>query len=378
VTSSDAEVLQNFYHEAGVFPVLLDLKATLDELADFSNLWFRELYLELAQSVQIPAEISLPWLLVEHCLDSTNSRIEPVLAIMDSYNDAGNCSLYELQQQHLYDEVEAEGKLCFDHFVFLLAERVYMHYKTLAAKHSCREWNRHTIQQDASLPTKKTSATKPDPTLSTLSNALDGEDEDSKYDLVFKQRYVSIFGRSYNLSFQLGQRVDALLGKDLEGWFTKFEASDATCYVAMLDMMKVLKRTHASLSALGLDGLDDLLGETNDETVECLLGHTLPADSASRSRIHEQISQIILTDLCQHFSLKLDERRFFRMQLHDALTMTVGDQFAHEECLRKARKHRLSRGSIFRAKIGNSTAIRAAKCGALEKAITGTHRAFFG
>ncbi|KAG6617743.1 Component of scar regulatory complex [Phytophthora cinnamomi] len=68
--SSDAESLQEFYHKAGAFPVLLNLSTTLDELADFSCLWFREQYLELAKSVQIPAEISLPWLLIEHSLDA--------------------------------------------------------------------------------------------------------------------------------------------------------------------------------------------------------------------------------------------------------------------------------------------------------------------
>ncbi|KAE9241829.1 hypothetical protein PF002_g9064 [Phytophthora fragariae] len=96
------------------------------------------------------------------------------------------------------------------------------------------------------------------------------------------------------------------------------------------------------------------------------------------SRVHEQISQTIRTDLCQHFSLKFDNWLFTRMPLHEALMLTVGDQFAHEECLRKAKQHRLSRGSIFRTKLGNSAAVKAAKYGALEKTITGTHRTFFG
>ncbi|KAG2776481.1 hypothetical protein Pcac1_g13127 [Phytophthora cactorum] len=364
--SSDTDILQEFYRKAGAFHVLLDLSATLAELGDFSGLWFRELYVELVKSAQIPAEISLPWLLIEHCLDCTTLLVEPVLAILDAYNDAGNCSLYELQQQHLYDETEAEGKLCFDHFVFLLAERVYLHYKTLAARNTCRERIHHARLQGNDLPIKHSSSARHIPTLAKI---LDTEDEDSKYESILTQRYVSIFGRSYDLTFQLGQRVDALLSKDLESWFTKFEASDATCYVALLDMLKVLKVTHASLAVLGLDEFDDVLGETNDETLGCLVEHST---SAILSRVHDQIFQTILTDLCQHFSLKFDERRFIRMQLHEALTMTVGDQFAHEECLRKAKKHG------FRTRTGQSTAVKAATYVTLEKVITGTHRAFFG
>ncbi|OWZ11201.1 Cytoplasmic FMR1-interacting protein 1 [Phytophthora megakarya] len=373
--SSDAETLLEFYHKAGVFPVVLDLSATLDELADFSNLWFRELYLELAKSVQIPAEISVPWLLVEQCLNSSSSHIEPVVAILDVYNDAGNCSLYALQQQHLYDEAEAEGKLCFDHFTYLLAERIYLHYKTLAATGIWREWTR---PQENSVNIKRASVTKMNSTVSVPSMTLKDEDGDSKYVSVLTQRHIGIFGQNYDLTIQLGQRVDALLGRDLESWFTKFEASDATCYVALLDMLMVLKRTHASLLALGLDDFDDILDEANDKAVECLLGNASSSESSIRTRVHDQISQTVLTDLCQHFSLKFDARRFIRMQLHEALTMNVGDQFAHEECLRKVKQPQLSKESIFRSKIDCSVSVKAAEYGALEKVITGTHRAFFG
>ncbi|GMF18010.1 unnamed protein product [Phytophthora lilii] len=347
---------------------MLDLSATLSELADFSSLWFRELYLELAHSVQIPVEISLPWLLIEHCLDGATSRVEPVLSILDVYNDAANCSLLGLQKQCLYDETEAEGKLCFDHFIFLLAERVYLHYKSLAAREACRDWSHHCVTHNAGMSIKSV-IFKQNPALSPLSEALDDEDEGSKYETIFTQRHVSILGQGYDLALLLGQRIDALLCKDLEGWFTKFEASDATCYVAMLDVLKILKTTYSSLSALGLDECDDVIRETNDETLDCLLGHLISIDGSTRSRVHDQISQTVLTDLCQHFCVKFDDRRFIRMQLHDALTMTVGDQFAHEECLRKAKQYRLSRASIFRGKVGNSIAVEAAKYGVLEKAI---------
>ncbi|ETK75737.1 hypothetical protein F441_18040 [Phytophthora nicotianae CJ01A1] len=367
--SSDIEILQEFYRKSGAFNVLLDLSTTLSELGNFSNLWLRELYVELVKSAQIPAEISLPWLLIEHCLDDNTTLVEPVLAVLDAYNDAGNCSLFELQQQHLYDEAEAEGKLCFDHFVYLLAERVYLHYKTLAARNMCRDGIHRACKQSTDVAVKKNTSTRQNSTISTLSKVFDTGDADSKYESILTQRYVSIFGRSYDLTFQLGQRVDALLSKDLESWFTKFEASDATCYVALLDILKVLRTAHASLSVLELDEFDDVIAEANDETLGCFLENP---KFAIRSRIHEQISQTILTDLCQHFSLQFCDRRLIRMHLHDALTMTVGDQFAHEECLRKAKKQ-----GILRPKIGQLAAIKN-NYGALEKVITGSHRAFFG
>ncbi|RLN96811.1 hypothetical protein BBJ28_00014482 [Nothophytophthora sp. Chile5] len=303
--SSDIDSLQLFYREAGAFPALLDLSATLSELGDFSSVWFRELYLELAKSVQIPTELSLPWLLIEHCLDrgcSSIAQMEPVLSILDIYNDAANCSLYDLRQQWLYDEVESEGKLCFDHFVFLLAERVYLHYKLTATRDAVRRLEFCNGVSDSSRSNTISMAAKlisfplsPDKSAHTTS-------DDAKYVHIFTQKQVNIFGRTYNLRFHLGQRINALLRKDVEAWVTKLETSDATCYVAVLDLLMILKKTHASLSDLVLDEFDDLVGEANDEMVECLSKSSEPHIDALLELLPER-ALLEVADDCIEFAV---------------------------------------------------------------------------
>ncbi|RLN89407.1 hypothetical protein BBJ28_00003951 [Nothophytophthora sp. Chile5] len=337
--SSDIDSLQLFYREAGAFPALLDLSATLSELGDFSSVWFRELYLELAKSVQIPTEISLPWLLIEHCLDrgcSSIAQIEPVLSILDIYNDAANCSLYDLRQQWLYDEVESEGKLCFDHFVFLLAERVYLHYKLTATRDAvrrlgfCNGLAGSSRSNTISMAAKLTSCSlSPDQSAHTTSG-------DAKYVHILTQKQVNIFGRTYNLRFHLGQRINALLRKDVEAWVTKLETSDVTCYVAVLNLLLILKKTHASLSDLVLDEFDDLVREANDEMVECLSRSSEPHIDALLELLPERALLEVADDCIEFAVVKVrlvpTERslQIFQCALSRIAAMLHSSGIAHE------------------------------------------------
>lgn len=58
---------------------------------------------------QFPVECSLPWMLVEHIMDSSDiGLLESILLPFDIYNDAADQALRVLKQRFLYDEIEAE------------------------------------------------------------------------------------------------------------------------------------------------------------------------------------------------------------------------------------------------------------------------------
>lgn len=59
--------------------------------------------------------------------------VESTLHLLDIYNDAAQRSLYVLDQQFLYDEIEAELNLVFDQFTYQTAEDVYAYFKNYAA-----------------------------------------------------------------------------------------------------------------------------------------------------------------------------------------------------------------------------------------------------
>ena len=70
-------------------------------------LWIeRNLYIV---RVQFPIECSLPWMLVDHVIESQNAGLlESVLMPFDIYNDSAQQALVVLKQRFLYDEIEAE------------------------------------------------------------------------------------------------------------------------------------------------------------------------------------------------------------------------------------------------------------------------------
>lgn len=58
---------------------------------------------------QFPIECSLPWMLVEHVIESNEAGLlESILMPFDIYNDAADYALRSLKQRFLYDEIEAE------------------------------------------------------------------------------------------------------------------------------------------------------------------------------------------------------------------------------------------------------------------------------
>ncbi|PHT83701.1 Protein PIR [Capsicum annuum] len=131
---NDLKQLETFFYKLGFFLHVLDYTATLGTLTDLGFLWFREFYLESSRVIQFPVECSLPWMLVDHVIESpVIGLLESALMSFDIYNDAAQQALVILKQRFLYDEIEAEVDNCFDIFVLKLCETIFTYYKSWAA-----------------------------------------------------------------------------------------------------------------------------------------------------------------------------------------------------------------------------------------------------
>ncbi|KAK6915293.1 Cytoplasmic FMR1-interacting [Dillenia turbinata] len=142
VPANDLKQLEIFFYKLGFFLHILDYSVTIATLTDLGFLWFREFYLESSRVIQFPIECSLPWMLVDHVLESQNAGLlESVLMPFDIYNDSAQQALVVLKQRFLYDEIEAENDIegdskvdhCFDIFVSKLCETIFTYYKSWAA-----------------------------------------------------------------------------------------------------------------------------------------------------------------------------------------------------------------------------------------------------
>jgi len=163
--------------------------------------------------------------------------IENVFYSLDVYNDAAYRALYVLNQQFLYDEIEAETNLVFDQFVFLLSEEVFAHYKNLAAYMKLDKEFKDKLEINGILKLKINKR---------------------RYEIPISQRRVQLLGRSVDLNFLIGQHVNNMFLRDIDYAFKRFESHDLTGLMEYSLLIGVIRETHVLLSELLVTSLTTL------------------------------------------------------------------------------------------------------------------------
>uniref|UniRef100_A0A8C9P712 Cytoplasmic FMR1-interacting protein n=1 Tax=Spermophilus dauricus TaxID=99837 RepID=A0A8C9P712_SPEDA len=239
-------VVNAFLRQSYTYPPLLTFGETLQQCCDLSQLWFREFFLELTMGrrIQFPIEMSMPWILTDHILETKEaSMMEYVLYSLDLYNDSAHYALTRFNKQFLYDEIEAEVNLCFDQFVYKLADQIFAYYKVMAG----------SLLLDKRLRSecKNQGATIHLP-------------PSNRYETLLKQRHVQLLGRSVDLNRLITQRVSAGMYKSLELAIGRFESEDLTSIVELDGLLEINRMTHKLLSRyLTLDSFDAMFREAN-------------------------------------------------------------------------------------------------------------------
>ncbi|KAM3934209.1 cytoplasmic FMR1-interacting protein 1 isoform 3-T3 [Leptodactylus fuscus] len=238
--------IEKFHRESFFYTHLLNFSETLQQCCDLSQLWFREFFLELTMGrrIQFPIEMSMPWILTDHILETKEaSMMEYVLYSLDLYNDSAHYALTKFKKQFLYDEIEAEVNLCFDQFVYKLADQIFAHYKVVAGSLLLEKRLR------ADCKNQGVNITQPN---------------SNRYDTLLKQRHVQLLGRSIDLNRLITQRITAAMYKSLELAIGRFESEDLTSIVELEGLLEVNRMTHKLLSKyLTLDSFDAMFREAN-------------------------------------------------------------------------------------------------------------------
>ncbi|TMS17685.1 Cytoplasmic FMR1-interacting protein 2 [Larimichthys crocea] len=212
--------IEDFHKHSFFFTHLLNFSEALQQCCDLSQLWFREFFLELTMGrrIQFPIEMSMPWILTDHILETKEpSMMEYVLYPLDLYNDSGYYALTKFKKQFLYDEIEAEVNLCFDQFVYKLADQIFAYYKAMAG--SCS-------------------------------------------------------GRSIDLNRLITQRISAAMYKSLDHAISRFESEDLTSIVELEWLLEINRLTHRLLSKhMTLDSFDAMFREANHNPLNIAYSH---------------------------------------------------------------------------------------------------------
>ncbi|XP_058000412.1 protein PIR isoform X2 [Hevea brasiliensis] len=278
---NDLKQLETFFYKLSFFLHILDYSATIATLTDLGFLWFREFYLESSRVIQFPIKCSLPWMLVDHVLESQNAGlIESVLMPFDIYNDSAQQALVMLRQRFLYDEIEAEVDHCFDLFVSKLSETIFTYYKSWAA----------SALLDPSF-------------LFALDNGEKYSVQPMRFTALFKMTRVKLLGRTIDLRSLIAERMNKVFRDNLEFLFDRFESQDLCAVVELDKLLDILKHTHELLSKdISIDSFGLMLNEMQENI-------SLVSFS---SRLASQIWSEMQNDFLPNFVLCNTTQRFVR------------------------------------------------------------------
>ncbi|XWS42621.1 hypothetical protein CRYUN_Cryun16bG0029500 [Craigia yunnanensis] len=278
---NDLKQLETFFYKLSFFLHILDYSATIASLIDLGFLWFREFYLESSRVIQFPIECSLPWMLVDHVLESQSTGLlESVLMPFDIYNDSAQHALVVLKQRFLYDEIEAEVDHCFDIFVSKLCEAIFTYYKSWSASELL------------------------DPSfLFALDNGEKYSIQPMRFTSLLKLTRVKLLGRTIDLRSLIAERMNKVFRENLEFLFDRFESQDLCAIVELEKLLDILKHSHELLSKdLSIDSFSLMLNEMQENI-------SLVSFS---SRLASQIWSEMQSDFLPNFILCNTTQRFIR------------------------------------------------------------------
>lgn len=278
---NELKQLESFFYKLSFFLHILDYTVTVSTLTDLGFLWFREFYLESSRVIQFPIECSLPWMLVDHVLESQNAGLlESVLMPFDIYNDSAQQALVVLKQRFLYDEIEAEVDHCFDIFVSRLCETIFTYYKSWAASELL------------------------DPSfLFALDNGEKYSVQPMRFSALFKMTRVKLLGRTIDLRSLIAERMNKVFRENLEFLFDRFESQDLCAIVELEKLLDILKHAHELLSKdISIDSFSLILNEMQENI-------SLVSFS---SRLASQIWSEMQSDFLPNFLLCNTTQRFIR------------------------------------------------------------------
>eukprot|EP00079_Xenopus_tropicalis_P033634 XP_017947405.1 PREDICTED: cytoplasmic FMR1-interacting protein 2 isoform X2 [Xenopus tropicalis] len=240
------QAIEEFHKQSFFFTHLLNFSEALQQCCDLSQLWFREFFLELTMGrrIQFPIEMSMPWILTDHILETKEpSMMEYVLYPLDLYNDSAYYALTKFKKQFLYDEIEAEVNLCFDQFVYKLSDQIFAYYKAMSGS--------VLLDKRFRAECKNYGVIIPYP-------------PSNRYETLLKQRHVQLLGRSIDLNRLITQRISAAMYKSLDQAISRFESEDLTSIVELEWLLDINRLTHRLLSKhLTLDSFDAMFREAN-------------------------------------------------------------------------------------------------------------------
>ncbi|KAG6466977.1 hypothetical protein ZIOFF_075218 [Zingiber officinale] len=296
--------------------------------------------------LMFPIECSLPWMLVEHVIESQDAGLfQSILMPFDIYNDSAQHALAVLKQRFLYDEIEAEGLL-----VRGQSNVIKRHSSTSLGGPGKGEWSPSSslagklglVQHQSSEVVEllctvnyievdmmqarvdlcfdqlvyklheiifsyyksfAASALLDQSFVTVCDDADKYSTKPMRFNEILNLRRIKALGRTINLRSLITQRMNRLFRENIDFLFDRFESQDLCAVVELQKLLDVLKLTHQLLSeVLELDSFTMMLNEMQE---------SLSLVSFS-SRLSSQIWAEMQNDFLPNYILCNTTQRFIR------------------------------------------------------------------
>ena len=298
-----------FLENSAYWSTILQFDQILNHLADQSDLYFKEVQLDLNNTINFPIRSSLPYVLSEFALHNfMNPELTDMLFYpIGIYDDAARVAEQVLQSRFLLDEIRAESNMCMTTLTMLVTDFTYDSFRTFTAL----RW----------LP-----SSFPNP---TQKNEIKSLPQSRAYRLsaLLKLDNLYLHYTQIDIRSLLSNQLELAITSDLEGLSSIASNTGVSAMIAIDKGVEIVRETHRRLveEGLTLPSFDVLL--------RTAFGSAVP--NASVSKFATNIVRSITKKLPHHTYLRTNPLRLCSIK-SKTLSKTIFGQSSISKVLQAA------------------------------------------
>lgn len=265
----------DFINESKYFTDVLNFDAILNEITDQSFLYFKEVQLDLNQTVSFPIRASLPFILCEYALDNYSSPeiTELIFYPLGIYNDAMNIASNKLRCSYIADEIKAEASMCLMTLKTLIADFTFGAFQTYTALRFLPPNAYQELKQ-------KFLDHWPDSRAYRMRNTL-------------QQNSFYLLGKQIDLRSLIIGPIDNDIRRSIAGFYNAASKMGPICLPSARFGLYVLRETHRQLKSNGFQLL------SFDELIREAIGDCSP--NSFSSKVIDDFCNSTVTSVTSHY-----------------------------------------------------------------------------
>ncbi|KAH0791889.1 cytoplasmic FMR1-interacting protein 1 [Histomonas meleagridis] len=251
------DMLQTFLNNSLYWCDLMQFGQLIDLLSDQSDLFFKEVQLDLNKVITFPVRSSLPYVLCEYAL--TNYMVpeltEMIFYPIGIYDDAAHRAQQQIKSKFLLDEIKAEADICMHTLTLLISDFTFTAFKSYASIRFLPDEFAKKIKNDSQLQWPESRAYR-------LTNLL-------------QQNQFYLHCRQIDVKSLIVQPIEEQMNDAIQKLIKTAATNGLSTMVAVSKGLEIIRETHRLLCEQGL-ALTDY-----NSLLKVALGDTTPTSFVS-------------------------------------------------------------------------------------------------